>query len=163
MAFLLSTLVAFTHAGSDRIVSLPNYNGPALCFKQFSGYLPVDGGAKNLFHWYVERTTKPETAPLVFWLNGGPGCSSLGGFFQEHGPFVLRSEPESLDITLNPYSWNVAANVLYIEQPAGIGFSYPAGPANDTQTAGDTTQAIAAFLALHPELEGRPLYIAGES
>lgn len=97
----------------------------------------------------------------MFWLNGGPGCSSLGGFFQEHGPFVL--EDASLDVTLNPYSWNVAANVLYIEQPAGIGFSYPAGPANDTQTASDTTQAIAAFLALHPELEGRPLYIAGES
>lgn len=38
-------------AGSDPIVSLPNYKGPELCFKQYSGYLPVDGGTKNLFHW----------------------------------------------------------------------------------------------------------------
>jgi hypothetical protein len=94
-------------------------------------------------------------------LNGGPGCSSLGGFFQEHGPFVLKNE--ALEVTLNPYSWNVVANVLYIEQPAGIGFSYPAGAANDAQTASDTVDAIAAFLAFHPELDGRELYIAGES
>ena len=57
MALLLSTLVAVASltvvsAGSDPIVSLPNYKGPDLCFKQYSGYLPVDGGTKNLFHWY---------------------------------------------------------------------------------------------------------------
>ena len=66
-------------------------------------------------------------------------------------------------MSLNPYSWNKVANVLYIEQPAGVGFSYPAGPANDTMTANDTVEAIAAFIGYHPELKGRPLYIAGES
>ena len=112
-------------------------------------------------HRYVEATETPSDKPLLFWLNGGPGCSSLGGFFQEHGPFVLAND--GLDVTLNPYSWNKAANVLYIEQPAGVGFSYPAGPANDTMTAIDTVEAIAAFIGYHPELKGRPLYIAGES
>ncbi|KAH9509420.1 hypothetical protein Btru_045851 [Bulinus truncatus] len=58
-------------------------------FKQYSGYLSGSGG-KQLHYWFVESSDNPEKDPLVLWMNGGPGCSSLEGFFSEHGPFKVR-------------------------------------------------------------------------
>jgi len=143
----------------DRVTALPHLDGP-LCFRSFAGYLPVAHGTKFLFYWYHEAIESPQRAPWVLWLNGGPGCSSLGGMFFEHGPFVVDAH---LNVTLNPYSWNRGANVLYLEQPAGVGFSYPEGPANDTVAADDSYEALQVFLKRRSELTGRPFYIAGES
>ena len=42
--------------------------------------------------------------------------------FQEHGP--CRITNDSLSVRLNPYSWNKGANMLYIDQPIGAGWSY---------------------------------------
>jgi carboxypeptidase C (cathepsin A) len=120
--------------------------------------VPVESGAKNLFYWYFEATESPETKPLLLWLNGGPGCSSLAGMWVENGPFVLDKD---LNISLNPYSWNKVANVLYLEQPAGVGFSYPAGKTNDEITSTDTYNGLLGFLDIHTELKGRPFFIAG--
>ena len=139
------------------------------CFDSYAGYLKVGGegntnkGAspsKYLFHWYHEAASDPLSKPVVLWLNGGPGCSSLGGMFTELGPYVLDKNGNA---KLNPYSWNQVANVLFLEQPAGVGFSYPAGSTNDTITANDTYEGLVEFFRLHPELEGRPFYVAGES
>ena len=44
------------------------------------------------------------------------------GLLQEHGPCRITNDSSS--VTLNPYSWNNEANVLYIDQPVGTGFSY---------------------------------------
>lgn len=129
------------------------------CWRHYSGYLAVPGG-KQLFYWYHEATERAAERPWVLWLNGGPGCSSLGGMFTELGPFVVG---ESSSVTLNPFSWNRVANVLFLEQPAGVGFSYPNGPADDHTTALDTVHALQEFVALHPELEQRPFYVLGES
>jgi len=145
---------------SDKISSIPNLDPAMQCWDSYSGYLPVEAGAKELFYWYHEATSEASSKPLVLWLNGGPGCSSLGGMFTENGPYVLD---QGLNVSLNPYSWNKVANMLYIEQPAGVGFSHPAAPTNDTVTAADTHAALVAFLAKHPELKGRKFYIAGES
>lgn len=48
-----SSLLAVAFAGSELVASVPNYKGGPLCFKHYSGYLPVAAGAKNLFHWCV--------------------------------------------------------------------------------------------------------------
>jgi len=152
-----------TEAASREIKSLPGLSDQP-CFKTFTGYLPVGGDAsrkkKNLFHWYVEATSEPELKPIVLWLNGGPGCSSLGGMWGELGPYVLDKD---LNISLNPYAWNKVANMIFVEQPAGVGFSYPSQATNDIITADDTYIALVAFFAEHPELKGRDFYIAGES
>merc|ERR1711865_1188654 len=156
-------LIAFGLAlcqATDKVINLPNLDPALQCWDSYAGYLPVEAGAKELFYWYHEATSDASTKPLVLWLNGGPGCSSLGGMFTENGPYVLDSH---LNITLNPFSWNKVANMLYIEQPAGVGFSHPAAPTNDSVTAADTHSALVAFLAKHPELKGRKFYIAGES
>ena len=120
------------------VTSLPGLTEP-ICWKHESGYLPVKNGAKQLFFWYHEATESPETKPWLLWLNGGPGCSSLGGMFTELGPFVVDA---SMNVTLNPWSWNKLANVIFVEQPAGVGFSFPNAPANDSITAEDTVEAL---------------------
>ncbi|PIO55419.1 serine carboxypeptidase [Teladorsagia circumcincta] len=64
----------------------------------------------------------PAQAPLLLWLNGGPGSSSLEGLFLENGPFRIGKDGKT--ITRNPYAWNQFANVLYLESPVGVGYSY---------------------------------------
>ena len=158
LLLLLGTAaIAVATANNDRVTSIPGFTGN-FCWNHWSGYLNATSD-HQLFYWYHESTTDASDKPLVLWLNGGPGCSSLGGMFTELGPFVLDS---NLDVTLNPYSFNKAANVIFIEQPAGVGFSYPNVPANDSSTAIDTDLALRHFLGQHPELEGRDFYVMGE-
>ena len=53
---------------------------------------------------FVESQRDPKSDPLVLWLNGGPGCSSMDGLLTEHGPFRVSSDGKS--INNNPWSWN---------------------------------------------------------
>lgn len=149
----------------DEIFNLPG--APNITFRQYSGYLNVDStNNRNLFYWFVESTNNPASDPLVFWTNGGPGCSGLLGFLTEHGPFRPTSDGQSL--VTNPYSWNQYANIIYIEAPAGVGFSYSDNPAdyflvNDTRTATDNYAAILAFMVKYPQYNTSDFYVTGES
>ena len=53
---------------------------------------------------FVESQNSPKQDPVVLWLNGGPGCSSLDGLLSEHGPFRVSDDGKS--INENPYAWN---------------------------------------------------------
>jgi carboxypeptidase C (cathepsin A) len=92
-------------------------------YNAWSGYLNVSS-SKSLHYTFVESQSNPEKDPLMLWFNGGPGCSSLLGFFQEHGPFVI--DDNQTYIHENEYPWNLKANVAYIESPAGVGYSWAA-------------------------------------
>jgi cathepsin A (carboxypeptidase C) len=81
------------------------------------------GEGKQLHYTFTESLDNPEKDPLVIWFNGGPGCSSMLGFFQEHGP-ILKMNEEGMQITENEYTWNTRANMIYLEAPAGVGFSF---------------------------------------
>ncbi|CAJ0569097.1 unnamed protein product, partial [Mesorhabditis spiculigera] len=135
-------------------------------FQMYSGYLDASKG-NHLFYWYVESQNQPSTDPIVLWLNGGPGCSSLGGFFQELGP--LRNNPDGTTLFENIYAWNKYANVLFLEAPRGVGFSYrsndvdPDTMYNDTYTANDNVLGLASFFQKFTDLQNRPFYITGES
>lgn len=85
---------------NDKITSLPGQ--PSVKFQQFSGYVETNNH-KSLFYYFVEAESHPLSKPLVLWLNGGPGCSSLGvGAFSENGPF----RPTQNALTTNHFSWN---------------------------------------------------------
>jgi hypothetical protein len=87
-------------------------------------YVTVDEQAgRTLFYTFVESSGAPATDPLVLWLNGGPGCSSLGGgFLSELGPYYPTRGGRQL--VRNKYAWNAAASIIFLESPAGVGFSY---------------------------------------
>ncbi|KAG9233250.1 Alpha/Beta hydrolase protein [Amylocarpus encephaloides] len=87
----------------------------------YSGYVSV-GKNQSMWFWFFEARHKPKTAPLGLWINGGPGCSSMIGLFQENGPCTFL--PNATEPTHNPHSWNEHANMLYVDQPIGVGFSY---------------------------------------
>lgn len=91
---------------------------------QHTGYVTVRGteaDGAHLFYWFEgsRNPTAPEKDPLVVWLTGGPGCSSVLALLVENGPF--RVDPKTLDLSLNPDSWTERANVLWIDQPVGTG------------------------------------------
>lgn len=146
-----------------RITSLPGLSSlPS--FAMYSGYVTVDAIAgRHLFYWLVESAGSPSSDPLILWLTGGPGCSSLFALTTEHGP--LRITNGSL-LEANPYSWNAHANVVYLESPAGVGFSYAEDgnyTTGDDALAVDNAAFLAGFAALYPEFASRDLYLAGES
>jgi carboxypeptidase C (cathepsin A) len=136
-AALAAPALAYTpEALADQVTNLPGAENLELNFNQFSGYLTVNG-TKNLHYWMVESTNKPASDPVAFWTNGGPGCSGLLGFLTEQGPFRPNKD---MTLSLNEYAWNQVANMVFIEAPCGVGFSYSEDSAdyvtNDAQTAG---------------------------
>ncbi|CAI0463706.1 unnamed protein product [Linum tenue] len=80
-------------------------------FQQYSGYITVDEKKqKSLFYYFAEAEFDPFSKPLVLWLNGGPGCSSLGvGAFSENGPF----RPNGQVLIRNEHSWNTGSELLH--------------------------------------------------
>lgn len=162
---LAASAHAYTPAAqADQITSLPGLiDKPS--FNQFSGYLTVDASKnRNIFYWYVESAGNPSTDPLIWWSNGGPGCSGLLGLLTEHGPFRTNANG---GLDLYPHSWNKLANVLYVEAPAGVGFSFSDDQndytTNDTLTANDNYVAIQAFFEKFPERRANDFYISAES
>jgi len=102
--------------------------------KQYSGYIglppftlaPVQQNYPiNTFFWFIEARQSPETAPLTIWLNGGPGSSSMIGFFQENGPCeVVQLSDGTYGTQSRMWGWDRISNVLFIDQPNQVGFSY---------------------------------------
>ncbi|XP_042487070.1 serine carboxypeptidase 24 [Macadamia integrifolia] len=150
----------------DRISALPGQ--PPVTFSQFSGYITVnETHGRALFYWFTEATTHPEKKPLVLWLNGGPGCSSIAyGASEEIGPFRINRTGSSL--YLNKYSWNKEANILFLESPAGVGFSYTNTSSDltdsgDQRTAQDALIFMIRWISRFPQYKYRDFYISGES
>lgn len=75
----------------------------------------------NLFFWHFENQHIADRQRTVIWLNGGPGCSSEDGALMEIGPYRLKDK-ENLEY--NNGSWHEFANLLFVDNPVGTGFSY---------------------------------------
>jgi serine carboxypeptidase-like clade 1 len=139
---------------------------PDLSFGLFSGYVPIDSTSKELH--YVAALSKGDYTkdPVIIWFNGGPGCSSMLGFLQEHGPYVM--DDGTTTFKENLYTWNKEATVIYLESPAGVGFSKC--PKSEECQFNDTLAASDNFVAFYnlmttkfTDLQKNDLYLAGES
>jgi vitellogenic carboxypeptidase-like protein len=86
----------------------------------FAGLIPVRTN-NSLFFWYFPAQTKEANAPLIIWLQGGPGSSSMIGLFYEMGPLNLD---QAGNIIRNENSWNKKYSMLFIDNPVGTGYSF---------------------------------------
>lgn len=130
----------------------------------YTGYLT--SGDKHFYFAYFESRSSPKDDPLLMWINGGPGCSSMMGLLMEQGP--CRVNEHGNGTTANPHSWIEAANMFFLDQPIGVGFSYDSGPnpghSNGTKAAATD---IYAFMRLwyqqFPKSQKQSFSISGES
>ncbi|CAN8004453.1 unnamed protein product, partial [Ixodes hexagonus] len=155
-----------TETRSTEVTTVPGLLDP-YPYKHYSGFLSA-GEGRQLHYWFFESHRSPSSDPVLLWLNGGPGCSSLVAAVTELGPF--RVGYHGLNMTLNPDTWLKAstfvANVLFLEAPAGVGYSYdPTGVyvTDDTQTADDNYLAVLDFFEKYPEYKQNDFYVSGES
>lgn len=161
-------------------------NDDAICdgsSKSISGYMDIkgsefdeDGQNKHLFFWMFEKRPSEEDTttvedngdddepiPFIVWLTGGPGCSSTLALLAENGPCKVNKDGEGT--SANPNSWTESAHVLWLDQPAGVGFSYGDldDDKNEEMVAEDAYYFLQAFFKTYPEYLKSPLYIVGES
>lgn len=157
LIFLFS-LTLNAYALSDQVTHLPGLR--TLQNKQYAGYAQL-GHHQKVFYWFVQANKK--NAPLILWSNGGPGYSSLYGFFNETGPYKIT---KALTLTTRKNAWNNFANYLIIDQPDGVGLSktnkvvYEKSRVDVINAYYD---ALEWFLAHHPAYQNSPIYLAGES
>lgn len=155
---------AVTAAPTEELMSdLPD--APAFDTTTYSGYLNTDVETKKLHYVFAESQSDPANDPIVIWFSGGPGCSSMLGFMQENGPRVIDDGEDY--VKTNPYPWNQRANVLWIESPAGVGWSIAGTDADlDTDDVTQSEDAYAALLSWYakfPEFLSNKLFVTGES
>lgn len=145
--------------------------------QKYSDYFPEKGeygfvqvgrsSESKMFYWFFESRSAPEKDPLLVWLQGGPGCSSLIGLFFEQGPFYIKNKGDE-KATLRKIAWNQKANIIYVEQPLGVGFS-EAHQSDQPQNSEDVQNQFQSFIVNWLNLpqfikfKGRALYITGES
>lgn len=148
----------FVHSipGLDHVENYTMHSGNILTDAAHNG---------NLFFWLVEAqfrvTAKPKT---IIWFNGGPGCSSMDGALLEVGPF--RIVDNKLRVDPNKGSWHKYANVLFVDQPYGTGYSYSDTDSYLTglaQVGDEMDSFMRQFLKLFPERQHDDFYLAGES
>jgi serine carboxypeptidase-like clade 1 len=128
---------------------------------------------RQLHYWLQLSERDPSKDPVILWLNGGPGASSIMyGALTEMGQLVhtsrsLRDNTTEVPLlAYNPHSWSRVASVIYLESPAGVGFSYceyEPCVANDTTTAVDSFDFLTGFFKAYPELSANEFFLTGES
>jgi len=133
--------------------------GPETVYND-AGYISVSNDSRHLFYWFFESRNDPKSDPFVIWMSGGPGCSSMLALFAENGPYIVQND---LSLELNPYSWNSNATVLWIDQPAGTGFSYGPKVLHETGVAEDVYEFLQGFFAKYPQYIDLDFYVFGES
>jgi carboxypeptidase C (cathepsin A) len=159
----------------DFIDELPGYGRTPT--PHFSGFLDASEGCDvetngpvcRLHYWLAFAEKNPASAPVVLWLNGGPGSSSILGFLQEEGPLLINATGGLME---NPWSWTKYVNLLALEAPIGVGYSYcsrqkdQAKPCVNTDrfTASASRAALVDFFHnKFPELYTNDFFITGES
>nr|XP_054767401.1 probable serine carboxypeptidase CPVL [Lytechinus pictus] len=133
--------------------------------ESYSGFLTVNSTYNSsMFFWFFPAQNKDSSAPVLLWLQGGPGGSSLFGLFAENGPLIVTK-----DLKLQPrqWAWTRKYSMLYIDNPVGTGFSFTdsdSGYANNQDdVAVNLYSALTQFFQLFPQYQKNEFYATGES
>lgn len=120
--------------------------------RAFAGYLSTSSNSRKLHYVFIESYKGiNNTDPVTLWMNGGPGCSSKLGLLQELPPYFLPPNKDYIpdsSLQKNMYSWLNLTNLLFIDTPAGVGFSTNNDTNyvyNDKNTATDNIDALSYF------------------
>ncbi|KAH7689928.1 Peptidase S10 serine carboxypeptidase protein [Dioscorea alata] len=149
------------------VTHLPGFHGP-LPFHLETGYVGVD--EVQFFYYFIESEGNPAHDPLLLWLTGGPGCSSFCALVFQNGPLKFRSVKYNGSLptlVYHPFSWTKVSNMLFLDSPAGAGFSFSDTP--ETCINGDVTSSlrvhkfIRKWLIDHSKFLSNPLYVGGDS
>ncbi|XP_027347184.1 serine carboxypeptidase-like 50 [Abrus precatorius] len=165
---LFLSIFHFLLSASLELASEKTPTFPKQALPTKSGYLPVTPtSASAIFYTFYEaqNSTSPlSQTPLLIWLQGGPGCSSMIGNFYELGPWRVT---KSLTLHPNPGAWNRIFGLLFLDNPIGTGFSVASTPeeipTDQSTVAKHLFAAITRFIQLDPVFKNRPIYITGES
>ncbi|XP_019092943.1 PREDICTED: serine carboxypeptidase-like 7 isoform X1 [Camelina sativa] len=152
------------------VESLPGFDGP-LPFELETGYIGVGEEEEvQLFYYFIKSERNPKEDPLLLWLSGGPGCSSISGLLYENGPLTVKLEvyngtlPSLVSTT---YSWTKVSSIIYLDQPVGTGFSYSRTQLVDKPSDSGEAKRIHEFLhkwlGKHQEFLSNPFYVTGDS
>lgn len=163
--FSFSLLKKSYEAGTFTRIKQDGTTCPSYGEAQWTGTVDVSS-ERRLFYWFAESRNDPSSDPVILWMNGGPGASSLIGLFSEMGPCVL--EVNATKPVPNPWAWNNNASVIFLDQPAGVGFSSVADGGREPSTDLDSAVDFQAFLNIFfqnvfPDKAHLPIYFAGES
>ncbi|KAF7288078.1 hypothetical protein GWI33_000131 [Rhynchophorus ferrugineus] len=159
---ILTPLIEQNKIQEAQNASLVTFNG-FKNFTSYSGYLTVDKDYNsNMFFWYFPSTTDSDNDPVVLWLQGGPGASSMIGLFTENGPFSVKFKK---GLRERQYTWVHNHNMLYIDNPVGTGYSFTSGGYAQTENkvGEDLYSALIQFFTLFPKLQKNPFFVSGES
>ncbi|CAF1151185.1 unnamed protein product [Rotaria sordida] len=142
-------------------VELPPYKQ-----QSFSGYLTVNKQYNsNMFFWFfpAQNGNKPDT-PVMLWLQGGPGASSLFALFTEIGPIYIDANQ---NIQLREITWNTNYHLLFIDNPVGTGYSFTSNDQgyarSQDDVARDLYSALTQFFQIYTDYASNPFYVTGES
>ncbi|KAJ4813233.1 Serine carboxypeptidase 1 [Rhynchospora pubera] len=170
VVFALFCSASHLVAARKQIKYLPGFDGP-LPFALETGYVEVDEEkGVELFYYFIESQNNPKEDPLLLWVTGGPGCSGFLGLVFEIGP--LSFDPERYrdglpSLHYRSDSWTQVSSVIFVDSPAGTGFSYSRTSEglqmSDTETARRLRHFLHMWLDEHPKFKSNPLYIAGDS
>ncbi|PNY13110.1 serine carboxypeptidase 50-like protein, partial [Trifolium pratense] len=170
ITLFINTLIFFSFLQYQSSLSLSDSSTsfPKEALPTKSGYLPISPNSNSsIFYTFYEAQTSTSPlsqTPLLIWLQGGPGCSSMLANFYELGPWRVT---KSLTLESNPGSWNRIFGLIFLDNPIGTGFSVATTPqeipTDQKGVAKHLFAAIKRFVQLDPVFKYRPIYITGES
>lgn len=133
--------------------------------ESYSGYLTVDEKhGSNMFFWFFPAMNSARDAPVMLWLQGGPGASSLYALFNEHGPFSVA---KSHGLKLRNHTWVATHSVIYLDNPVGTGYSFTSDDGgystNQASVGLNVYTALVQFFTLFHEYQNNDFYVTGES
>lgn len=132
--------------------------------ESYAGYLTVNKTYNsNLFFWFFPAELDAPNAPVVLWLQGGPGATSLMGLFTENGPFYVTKK----GLKKRKYTWSRNHNLIYIDNPVGTGFSFTENDlgysSNEFDVGLNLLHCLQQFFLLFPQLQKNDFFVSGES